>query len=531
MKIGIEKLSLPARYLSANADQELIPHIARWCGISQEEVFSYKILRRSIDARCKSDIRVIYNLNAEISSAAHPNYRLENPSPEMNYEVPVYRYTSIDEHPIVIGAGPGGLFCALILALAGAKPVILERGKEVERRRDDIDNFFDNRELNENSNLLYGEGGAGAWSDGKLFTRVKDPRIHFVLQEMIAAGAPEAIAYYSHPHVGSDLLPEVIASLREKIIDLGGIFRWDTLVTDLFVKDGVCKGVILENGETLEAPAVIVAAGHSARNFILAQIRAGASYRMKGFQIGSRIEHPQEFINFCQFGESEMIPVLGNAEYNMVSHPDVRRRIDGATTFCMCPGGEVIAATPERGRLCTNGMSNSGRDGSFANSAIVTTISEKTFRTPEEAYAFLDSIEKRSFEEGGADYGCPAQRAADFIRSKTGTLPRHTSWNFGLKSAAVDSILPEKVSAAIRRALLHFDSIAPGFIRYGTILGTETRVSSPVRFERDEVTRENPALANFYPVGEGAGLAGGITSAAVDGILSAEGYLRKHAVK
>ena len=529
MKIGIEKLSLDARSLPANADQDLIPHIARWCGIAQEEVFSYKILRRSIDARRKNDIRVIYNLNAEISSAAYPLYRLEDPSPEIQYDVPLPHYSSIDENPIVIGAGPGGLFCALILALAGAKPVILERGKDVDRRRDDIDNFFDTRQLNENSNLLYGEGGAGAWSDGKLFTRVKDPRIHFVLQEMIAAGAPEAIAYYSHPHVGSDLLPEVIASLREKIVELGGTFRWDTLVTDLLVKDSSCKGVILENGETLEAPAVIVAAGHSARNFILAQIRAGAAYRMKGFQIGSRIEHPQEFINFCQFGESETIPVLGNAEYNMVSHADVRRRIEGATTFCMCPGGEVIAATPERGRLCTNGMSNSGRDGSFANSAIVTTLHEKMFRTPEEAYAFLDTIERKSFEEGGSDYTCPAQRAADFIKGKTGTLPRHTSWNFGLKNARVDSILPEKVAMALRRALLHFDSYAPGFIRYGTILGTETRVSSPVRFERDEVTRENPTLANLYPVGEGAGLAGGITSSAVDGILSAESYLRKHA--
>ena len=530
MKISIERLVVSAAGKPRSLDFELHPFIASYCGIRSEDIIDYTIVKRSIDARPQPDVKLLYSLIVELNDKIRPKRTWEPAPAELPLELPTFHGAGLPLHPVIVGAGPAGLFCALILAMSGCKPVILDRGRDVIRRKADIDHFFLERELNEESNLLFGEGGAGTWSDGKLYTRIRDPRIQFVLQEMIAAGAPENIAYYSHPHIGSDLLPNVIANLRKKIESLGGVFRWDSRAESLMVQNDVCHGVILANGEKLEAPLVVSACGHSARDFILATIRAGATFRMKGFQIGCRIEHPQDFINWMQFGIQETVPALGNAEYNLVSRPASDGRVGGASTFCMCPGGEVIPATSKRNRLCTNGMSNSARSGRFANTAIVTTLGPELFASPQEAYAFLDLLEKKAFEAGGGDYGCPAQKASDFLRGGTGPLPKYSSWKFGLEKARLDALLPDSVRRALCRALVHFDHHASGYVRYGTLLGVETRVSSPVRFERDEITRENP-LHHFYPVGEGAGLAGGITSSAVDGILTAESILRKHAGK
>ncbi|MBO4632409.1 MAG: FAD-dependent monooxygenase [Lentisphaeria bacterium] len=528
MKISIEKMAVKASGKPRSLDYELHPVIAACCGIRPEDIIDYTIVKRSIDARQRPDVKLLYSLIVELDDKVRPK-RFWEPAPaEIAAEPPVFHCANPPLHPVIVGAGPAGLFCGLILAMAGCKPVILDRGRDVVHRRADIDRFFATRELNEESNLLFGEGGAGTWSDGKLYTRIRDPRIQFVLREMIEAGAPENIAYYSHPHVGSDLLPGVVANLRKKIEGLGGFFRWDSRAESLIVRNGVCRGVILAGGEKLESPLVVSACGHSARDFILASIQAGATFRMKGFQIGCRIEHPQDFINWMQFGVQETIPALGSAEYNMVSRPAPDGRSGGVTTFCMCPGGEIIPATPTRERLCTNGMSNSARSGRFANAALVTAIGPEVFRSPQDAYAFLDSLEHRAFDAGGGDYVCPAQKAADFLRGNTGKLPKHSSWKFGLKAARLDVLLPDPVSRALRRALVHFDRQAEGYVRYGTLLGVETRVSSPVRFERDEATRQNP-LRNFYPVGEGAGLAGGITSSAIDGILTAESILKRPA--
>ncbi|MBQ9335756.1 MAG: FAD-dependent monooxygenase [Lentisphaeria bacterium] len=526
MRVSIEKLTLDAAKLPAGIDRELHPYIAAVCRVEPGEVTGYKILKRSIDARFQPDVKLVYSLVAELKDYARPDRSLQIVPEEIPPEPPSFSGVTPPLHPVIVGAGPAGLFCALILAIAGAKPVVLERGRDVVRRKADIDRFFRTRELDEESNLLFGEGGAGTWSDGKLHTRIRDPRIRFVLQEMIEAGAPENIAYYSHPHIGSDLLPGVIERLRRKIESLGGIFRWDARAGSLLVQSGACRGVALADGERLEAPLVVSACGHSARDLILASIRAGAAFRMKGFQLGCRIEHPQDFINWMQFGVQETIPSLGSAEYNLVSRPVPDGRTSGATTFCMCPGGEIIPATPKRERLCTNGMSESARSGRFANAAIVSTLPPETFGTPEEAYEFLDALEKRAYDAGGGEYVCPAQKASDFLRGNTGKLPKRSSWKFGLREARVDELLPDPVRRAVRRALIHFDRQAEGYVRYGTLLGVETRVSSPIRFERDETTRENP-LAGFYPVGEGAGLAGGITSSAVDGILTAEAILRR----
>jgi len=525
MKIFLEKMAVSAAGKPRSLDFELHPFIAANCGIRPDDIIDYTIVKRSIDARQRPDIKLLYTLIVEIDDKVRPKRTWEEAPAQNPVDPPVFHCAEPPLHPVIVGAGPAGLFCALILAMGGCKPVILDRGRDVVRRKQDIDRFFAGRELDEESNLLFGEGGAGAWSDGKLYTRIRDPRIQFVLQEMIEAGAPENIGYFSHPHVGSDLLPGVIANLREKIIRLGGIFRWDCRAESLLVRDGICRGVVLAGGEKLEAPLVVSACGHSARDFISASIQAGAAFRMKGFQIGCRIEHPQDFINWMQYGVQETIPALGNAEYSMISRPVRSGGADGVTTFCMCPGGEIIPATPKRERLCTNGMSNSARSGIFANAALVTTLGPETFGSPQEAYAFLDRLESRAYEAGGGDYVCPAQRAIDFLHGREGKLPKHSSWKFGLRAARVDSLLPDNVCRALGRALIHFDRMAGGYIRYGTLLGVETRVSSPVRFERDAVTRQNP-LTNFYPVGEGAGLAGGITSSAIDGILTAESILK-----
>ena len=525
MKISIEKLTVDAAGQPRSIDFELHPFIAAHCGIREDDIVDYTIVKRSIDARHQPDVKLLYSLVVELEDRVRPNRQMEEAPAELPYETPEFHCPDAPQNPLIIGAGPAGLFCGLILAMAGCRPVILDRGKDVTRRQADIDHFFQTRELNEESNLLFGEGGAGTWSDGKLFTRIRDPRIDFVLHEMIEAGAPENIGYYSHPHIGSDRLPGVIASLRKKIESLGGIFRWDSRAESLLVKNGTCRGVVLSGGETLEAPLVVSACGHSARDFIMSAIHAGAAFRMKGFQLGCRIEHPQDFINWMQFGVQETLPALGSAEYNMVSRPAPDGRSSGVTTFCMCPGGEIIPATPVRERLCTNGMSNAARSGRFANAALVTTIGPEVFRSPQEAYAFLDDLEHRAYEAGGGDFTCPAQRASDFLGGNSGKLPKHTSWKFGVSPARLDSLLPKNVRNALSRALIHFDRQAEGYIRYGTLLGVETRVSSPVRFERDEVTRQNP-LADFYPVGEGAGLAGGITSSAIDGILTAESILK-----
>lgn len=528
MKITVENLTLSARKLPPELDKELHSHIAAKCGLKAQDVLSYKITKRSLDARKKPDLKLIYNLVADVREGARSAFPLtpaaESSSVPMEDALPTCKNGL--SNPIIIGSGPAGLFCAYILALAGCRPIVLERGKNVEERKKSIENFLSARTLDPESNFLYGEGGAGTWSDGKLFTRVKDPRISFVLDTFVKMGADESVHYFSHPHIGSDKLGGVIANLRRRIIELGGEFRFSSCVKKLFVENNTCKGVILTSGEKLEAPAVVAACGHSARNFLWELSLSGVKCAMKGFQIGCRIEHPQSFINFLQYGSEDAPGPVGSAEYQFISKPAQNGAIHGVTTFCMCPGGEIIPATAEEGFLSTNGMSNFARDGRFANSALVTTLPENAFSSVQGAFSFLRDLEKKVYKAGGSDYSCPAQSAAGFMKKEMGSLRDFsTSYALGVVPGSVDRLLPRGPAESIRRALRYFDKIAPGFASKGIIVGLETHVSSPLRFERNPLT-EYCSFTNFYMAGEGAGMAGGITSSAIDGIRMAEALLR-----
>ena len=524
MRISIESLVVSAKGVGASIDGELHARIASVAGVPVSDVLGYVLLKRSVDARRKPDVKILYKLVATLRDGARPSLKVDEAiQEEPSWRPPEAPASTTLKNPIVVGSGPAGLFAALVLAETGCNPIVVERGFDVTRRKADIDSFFQSRTLNPDSNLLFGEGGAGTWSDGKLFTRVRDPRIRYVLDRMVEAGAQEEILYFSHPHIGSDRLPDIVAKIRGRIESLGGKFLWGVKVDSIISDGSTCGGVITSKGERLEAPATIIASGHSARDLIMSLVSAGVPHSLKGFQIGCRIEHPQEFVNFIQYGMRQAPPALGSADYNLSSKPSVDGRYQGATSFCMCPGGEIIPGVSDPGQLSTNGMSRAARDGRFANAAIVSAVHSE-FRDAQDAFEFLRRLEESAFKAGGSDYTAPAQAASGFIYGELGDLPQESSYALGLKPANLLRLFPRDISDALSRALCHFDKLAPGFIKYGTIIGVETRVSSPVRFERAPGSMES-GVKGLYLAGEGAGMAGGITSAAVDGIKAAEAVL------
>ncbi|HAN21984.1 MAG: hypothetical protein A2Y15_05590 [Clostridiales bacterium GWF2_36_10] len=448
-------------------------------------------------------------------------------------ETPLYKFPvkKLEQRPVVIGFGPAGLFSALILAKSGARPIVLERGLDVDRRTEKVHEFWNTGILDTQTNVQFGEGGAGAFSDGKLKIGLKDARKTMILEELIASGAPPEIMYLSKPHIGTDKLKIVVKKIRKNIIDLGGEVHFGAEATEIIIKNNIVKGVrytqnCIEN--EIETDNVILAIGHSARDTFEKLFNCGIKMEQKPLAIGVRIEHPQEYINKIQYGNFADHPSLGATDYHMVVHLKNSR---GVYTFCMCPGGSVVAATSEENHLTTNGMSEYARNGRNANTALLITINKDDYLSnhPLAGMEFQRRIEKAAFIAGGGGYKAPIQRLEDFLLKRNTTSFGDVSSTYmpGTAFAEVDSYLPDYITDSLRQGVLEMGDWMPGFNYPEAILtGAETRSSSPVRILRNE-NFHTVGVKGLFPCGEGAGYAGGIISAAVDGVICAESILLK----
>lgn len=503
-------------------------------GISEKDLIHYSIFRRGYDARKKSAIQLVYTIDAEVHDEQKVLARAKlnqhnnklSITPDMRYHYVAHAPAVSDGNlrPIIVGFGPCGLFAALILSQMGFRPLIIERGREVRERTKDTFGLWRKRELHPESNVQFGEGGAGTFSDGKLWTQISDPK-HYsrkVLEEFVAADAPEDILYVSKPHIGTFRLVKMIELMREKIIALGGEFRFEQKVDDIEIVDGKVQSIRLSNGETIACHHVIFAVGHSARDTFQMLHQRGVYLEAKAFSVGFRIEHPQSLIDRCRFGANAGNPILGAADYKLVHHASNGRSV---YSFCMCPGGTVVAATSEPGRVVTNGMSQYSRNERNANAGIVVGLTPADCgEGPLAGIDFQRELESRAYLLGGENYNAPGQLVGDFIAHQASTqfgsvLP---SYKPGVTLGDLSHALPDYAIDAIREALPAFDKKIPGFALADALLtGVETRTSSPIRIKRNE-DFQSINTQGFYPAGEGAGYAGGIMSAAIDGIRVAE---------
>lgn len=510
----------------------LIKKAAKILKINEKYIKSCKIFKKSVDARKKDDVHFSYSLDLELTldeeqiASKCKSQKVQTVKPYI-YELPENKRQS-KFRPVVVGFGPAGMFAGLILALSGLKPVILERGKAIEARKADVEKFWTKKLLNEESNVQFGEGGAGTFSDGKLTTGIKSPFIKKILEELYEAGAPEEILYSSKPHIGTDRLEIVVKNIRKKIEALGGEVRLECKMTKIIAANGFVHGVTYEHGGEavdFETDTVIAAIGHSARDTVEMLYSMGIEIMQKPFSVGARIEHPQKLINASQYGKFANHPKLGAADYKLACHSLHER---GAYTFCMCPGGTVVAAASEKEGVIVNGMSSLARDGENANSALLVGIEPKDFPS-EHALAgiyYQREIEHKAFLLAGGDYSAPAQLVGDFLK---GTESKRLgdvkpTCPTGVTLTSLDECLPERVSATMKSAIVEMDKKLNGFKLYDAVLtAPETRSSSAVRILRDDLLQCN--IRGLYPCGEGAGYAGGIISAAVDGVKCAHAVL------
>ncbi len=527
--LRLTELRLPLDH----SEEELRAAIVKELGIEPRELVRYSIHRRSFDARRRGVIAVTYHLDVETTREDEVLRRLRGhphvgpniaPTPDASYHFLTRAPGELASRPIVIGGGPCGLFAGLLLAEMGFRPLLLERGKKARERTVDTFGLWRKRRLDPESNVQFGEGGAGTFSDGKLYSQISDPghRGRKVLTELVEAGAPAEILFVNRPHIGTFRLVKVVEGLRAKIESLGGEIRFQSRVEDLVIEESKVRGVILAGGQRLAADHVVLAVGHSARDTFQRLYRRGVHIEAKPFSIGFRIEHPQSLVDRCRFGAQAGHPLLGAADYKLVHHCRNGRSV---YSFCMCPGGTVVAAASEPGGVVTNGMSQYSRDERNANSGIVVGITPADYPGgPLAGVEFQRHWEQRAFELGGSNYDAPGQLVGDFLAGRTSTafgsvLP---SYQPGVRLGDLSSSLPEYVIAAIREALPAFDRKVKGFAMHDAVLtGVETRTSSPLRIERNEDFK-SVNTAGLYPAGEGAGYAGGILSAAVDGIKVAE---------
>ena len=519
--------------LSLDEEESLLPEkAAKTLKINKKYVTKLSIFKKSVDARKKEDVHFTYSVDVNISLdeaqivAKCKSTKVALAKPYF-YELPENRRVS-KRRPIIVGFGPAGMLAGLILAEAGLQPIILERGKDIDARQRDVNEFWTKRRLNEESNVQFGEGGAGTFSDGKLTTGIKSPFIRKVLDELYEAGAPEEILYSAKPHIGTDRLAIVVKNIRKKIEHLGGEVRLETKLERLIVYNGFVQGITCsKNGvkTDMEADSVIMAIGHSARDTVEMLYDLGVEIIQKPFSVGARIEHPQSLINKAQYGNFAGHPKLGAADYKLACHGLHER---GAYTFCMCPGGTVVAAASEKEGVIVNGMSSLARDGENANSALLVGIEPCDFPSehPLAGIYYQREIEHKAFELAGGDYRAPAQLVGDFLKGITSTSlgSVRPTCPTGVTLTSLDECLPQKVSKTMKSAIVEMDKKLKGFNLYDAVLtAPETRSSSSVRILRDEFCQCN--VRGVYPCGEGAGYAGGIVSAAVDGIKCAHAVL------
>ena len=531
--LRITELKLPLNH----AADALRPAICQRLGIADGDLLDFTIFRRGYDARKKSAISLIYTLDCTLRDEAAILAKLADdkhvgPTPDTSYKFVAHAPAGLAERPLIIGMGPCGFMAGLLLAQMGFKPIILERGKIVRERTKDTWDLWRKHNLHPESNVQFGEGGAGTFSDGKLYSQIKDPQFHGrkVLEEFVKAGAPEEILYVSKPHIGTFRLVKMVENIRHKITELGGEIRFESKVERLLVDNGQITGVELASGEQLRSRHVVLAVGHSARDTFQMVHDCGVYVEAKPFSIGFRVEHPQTLIDHARFGPNAGNEILGAADYKLVHHCKNGR---AAYSFCMCPGGQVVAATSEPGRVVTNGMSQYSRAERNANAALVVEVRPEDFpgdyrRNPLLGIDFQRQWDSAAFVAGGGNYDAPAQKVGDFLAGRPSQAQGSVepSYQPGVHWTDLAQCVPPYVIEALREAIPAFDRQIRGFAMADAVLtGVETRTSSPIRIKRGP-DFQSINTRGLYPAGEGAGYAGGILSAGVDGIKVAEAVAR-----
>ena len=522
--IRISQLKLPA----GHSKTELYHKAAKALHIKSEQIASLQIRRQSIDARKKPDIFLIYVVDITLNGISEQNCVSRSKNKDVSivterpYQFPKPGTKALRRRPVIIGSGPAGLFCCYMLAQNGYRPILLERGKDVEARKKDVEAFWNGGPLNPESNVSFGEGGAGTFSDGKLNTLIKDKdgRGRHVLSIFVENGAQPEILYDAKPHIGTDVLSNVVKQMRKKIIQLGGEVRFESRVETFRTENGALTGVILSDGSVIDTETAVLAIGHSARDTFFKLYESGLHMEAKAFAVGLRVEHPQELINQSQYGTLHP-DSLGAAPYKVTARTSGGR---GVYSFCMCPGGYVVNASSEPGRIAVNGMSYSGRNGANANSAIIVSVTPADYGSDEPlaGIEFQRRLEEKAFSAGSGKI--PVERYGDFSdTATTGHIP--TEFVPAIKGqwtiADVKIVLPDSLSEAFIEGMEQFGHRIPGFDDANAVVsGIESRTSSPVRIVRDDTLQAN--IRGVYPCGEGAGYAGGITSAAMDGVRVAE---------
>ena len=523
---------IPVRYRVVNIplqigepDAKLLARAADRLGVRPDDLRAIAVVKRSLDARKKGRPRWLVSVEATLDSPLPSLPADVTPAPPPEPPPVLARAPALP--PVIVGAGPAGLFCAWALLARGVRSVLVDRGRPVGPRRRDVAELMRSGRLDPESNMYFGEGGAGAFTDGKLATRIHHPAAREIVALFARLGGKPALVEEAKPHVGSDVLPRAVTALREELERGGCELHWEARVTDLVVDGGRVQGVTLADGRVLRADRVILAPGNSARDLFELFVERGWPIEAKPFAVGFRVEHPQPLVNRIQYGPVGREAGLPPADYHLADNPRIGGTERGTFSFCMCPGGVVVPTPTEPGLQCTNGMSNSSRSSAWANAGLVVSVSPSDFAAeglegPLAGLAWQRKWERAAFELGGGGYHAPAQRLASWLAGRPGAAPQRSSYRPGVLQADLDLLYPQPVRDALRAALRTFDRRMHGFVTdEALLLGVETRTSSPCRLPRGE-DLQSTAIRGLYPCGEGAGYAGGITSSAVDGVRVAE---------